>query len=218
MSGAARYPIEMKNRIRELRETKGLSQADLGDLLGIHWQSVQRAESGKTALTRSKQEAYAKALGITADELFTVDGFRTARVKGYVQAGHWAETWELPSEEQYEVPLPPDGNLAKVQLHAAELRGPSMNRRWPEGTVLIFTDAVETGEDIIAGKRYIVERERADGLREATVKKLWKDDVGQLWLLPESDDPRFQEPIALDGTEDDTIRIVGRVRYAVSRE
>lgn len=208
----------MTNRIRERREELQLSQSDLADRIGIHWQSVSRAENGRTALSASKQEQYALALETTVEDLFQPKPFRTVRVKGYVQAGHWAETWELDDSDQYEVPLPYDPQFDGLTLHAAELRGPSMNRRWPEGTALVFADAIESGEDLLLGKRYIVERLRADGLREATVKTLWRDEAGKVWLLPESNDPRFQEPIAVEGNENDTIRIVGRVRYAVSRE
>lgn len=93
-----------------------------------------------------------------------------------------------------------------------------MNKRYPDGTVLVFTDALERPEDLIAGKRYIVERERADGLREATVKKLWQDEYGAMWLLPESDDPRFQEAIPINGEDGDMVRILGRVRFSVTRE
>ncbi len=206
------------NRIREFREAKRWSQTDLADELGMHWQTVQRAESGKVTLSIDKQRRYAAALGVSVDELFLAPQFRSVRIKGYVQAGHYAETWELPEDDQYDVPLPYDPTFEGLRLHGAELRGPSMNRRWPEGTALVFTDAIETQEDLVLGKRYIIERVRADGLREATVKTLWQDDSGKLWLLPESHDPRFQEPIPIEGAESDEIRIVGRVRFAVSRE
>lgn len=209
----------MRYRIREFREQKGWSQADLGDLVGVHWQTVQRAESGKTELGTKKLSAYAKALGVDPDLLVvTEEGPLIVEVKGFVQAGHWAETWEWPEDDHYTVPIPADPSLQRFRLHGAEVRGPSMDRRYPEGTVLVFADMIETGETLQLGKRYIVERERADGLREATVKTLWRDDSGKLWLLPESTDPRFQEPIPIEGGEDDTVRIVGRVRYAVSRE
>lgn len=210
--------MTMRNRIREIRERKGLSQADLADLLGVHWQSVHRAEAGKSTLTPAKQERYASALGASVSDVFASAESRMVRVTGHVQAGHWAETWELPDDDQYDVPIPPDPSLGKVNLFGAEVRGPSMNRRYPEGTVLIFTDAIETGEDFQIGKRYIIERTRADGLREATVKTLWRDENGVAWLLPESDDPRFQNPIPINGMDHDEIRIVGRVRYAVTRE
>ena len=206
----------MANRIRELRESKGWSQADLGERLGIHWQTVLRHEQDR-GLTNEKKH-YAEVLGADVESLFFPQPFRTVLIKGYVQAGHWAETWELPEEDQYEVPIPNEPALTQFTLYGAELRGPSMNRRYLEGSVLIFTDAIETHEDLLVGKRYVVERQRADGLREATVKTLWQDENGRAWLLPESTDPRFQEPIPIDGAEEDTVRIVGRVRFAVSRE
>ncbi|ELT50246.1 helix-turn-helix domain-containing protein [Ochrobactrum sp. 30A/1000/2015] len=208
----------MKNRIREIREAKGLSQGALGEKLGVHWQTVHRAESSKSALSEQKLQAYAKALGVSTAELVGSEGGRTVTVKGQIQAGAWAETWEWPIEDQYEVPVPDDPALSNFSLHAAETRGPSMNKRYPDGTVLVFTDALERPEDLIAGKRYIVERERADGLREATVKKLWQDEYGAMWLLPESDDPRFQEAIPINGEDGDIIRILGRVRFSVTRE
>jgi len=143
---------------------------------------------------------------------------RHVRVTGFVQAGHYAETWEWQGEDVYSVPVPNDPAYRKFVLHAAETRGPSMDRRYPEKTVVVFTDLIETGAALELGKRYIVERERADGMREATVKTLWRDESGKIWLLPESNDPRFQEPIPIDGGEDDTVRVVGRVVYAVSKE
>lgn len=208
----------MHNRIREFRERKGWSQSDLGEAIGVGWQTVQRAEAGKSGLTLAKKRRYAKALDTDVDTLFSPSALRWVQVRAYIQAGHWAETWELPEEDQYSVAIPFDEAFAHYTLYGAEARGPSMNKRYPEGTALIFTDAIETKEDIEVGRRYIVERQRSDGLREATVKTLWQDDAGRVWLLPESSDPRFQEPIPLEGNDDDTIRIVGRIRYAVSRE
>ncbi|MBN9044653.1 MAG: LexA family transcriptional regulator [Rhizobiales bacterium] len=208
----------MKNRIREIRESLGLSQTELGERVGAHWQTVHRAETGKVNLTDDKLDIYARALGVSRAALIDNDSARMVTVKGYIQAGMWAETWEWPLEDQYEVPVLDDPALHNFSLHAAETRGPSMNKRYPEGTVLVFTDAMERPEDLVPGKRYLIERERADGLREATVKKLWQDEHGALWLVPESDDPRFQEAIALDGSDGDTIRILGRVKYAVTRE
>lgn len=208
----------MRNRIRELREAQGLSQEALGAKVGVHWQTVLRAESGKTALGANKLRSYADALGVEPDDLVQPDEGRMVTVKGFVQAGHWAETWEWHEDEQYQVPVPDDPALRHFTLHAAEARGPSMDKRYPEGTVLVFTDIVQSGDDLQLGKRYIIERERADGMREATVKTLWRDEAGKIWLLPESNDPRFQEPIPVESNEDDTVRIVGRVRFAVSRE
>lgn len=196
-----------------------MTQADLADAIGMHPVNLSRILNGKIALSTSRMDQIAAALDVSVQDLFVLDnGIRSVRVQGFVQAGAWAETWHWEEGDCYEVPVPDDAALRSFSLYGAETRGPSMNKRYPEGTILVFTDAIETEEDIQFGKRYVVERERADGLREATVKLLWKDENGQPWLLPESDDPRFQEPIAIDGAEGDTVRIVGRVRYSVARE
>lgn len=39
----------MKNRIRELRENYKISQAELGDIIGVSQQTISRAESGNMA-------------------------------------------------------------------------------------------------------------------------------------------------------------------------
>ena len=209
----------MELKIKEILKSKKMTQADLAEQLGMHPVNLSRILNNKVGLNKARMEQIAAALEVTVQELFAIeDGVRTVKVRGFVQAGEWAESWHWEDEDCYEVPVPDDPELRACNLFGAEARGPSMNRRYPEGTVLVFTEAIETAEDIVLGKRYIVERERADGLREATVKLLWQDESGIAWLLPESDDPRFQEPIEINGAEGDTIRIIGRVRFAVSRE
>lgn len=144
---------------------------------------------------------------------------RDVKVAAHVQAGDWAETWEWPDDDKYSVSVPYDPALRDFTLYGAETRGPSMNRRWAEGTIVIFTAAAETLESPAPGKRYVVERRRPGGEAEHTVKLLHRDGDGKLWLVPESDDPRFQAPIPVDnGIEDEEIRIIGRVWYSVNRE
>lgn len=223
---------QIAQRLQAARKAAGYADAaEAAAALGVPYPTYAGHENASRGVRPEAASKYARRFRVSLDWLLEGRGAgpgsgpvadrvdaRRVRVKGYVQAGHWAETWELPEEDQYDVPVPLDEHLAPFRLYAAETRGPSMNRRYPAGTVLIFTDAIETHEQIEVGKRYIVERERADGLREATVKTLWRDDSGVFWLLPESDDPRFQEPIPVEGHDNDTVRIVGRVRYAVSRE
>lgn len=217
-----RYDRQVITNIAKIRKAKGISQVDLAERLGIHVTNLNRIEKGKAKPDLSRYEQIATELGVAVDDLISdspvAPETRLVTVKGFVQAGAWAETWEWDGDDAYSVAIPDDPALRSFTLYAAEARGPSMNRRYPEGTVLIFTDIIERGASLELGKRYIIERERADGLREATVKTLWRDEAGKMWLLPESTDPRFQEPIPVEGGEDDTVRIIGRVRYAVSRE
>jgi hypothetical protein len=147
-------------------------------------------------------------------------GLRRVVVAAHVQAGDWAETWEWDEQEQYSVYVPDVPALKQFRLYGAEARGLSMNKRYPEGTVLVFNDVQETMESPVPGKRYIVERRRSSGEREHTVKLLVSDAAGKLWLMPESDQPEFQSAISVEnGTGDgDMVIILGRVEFAVLRE
>lgn len=118
----------------------------------------------------------------------------------------------------YDVLVPDAPELSPYILFGAEVRGNSMDKRYSPGSVLVFTSIYDTHEDLEVGKRYIVQRERADGAYETTVKTLWRDESGEYWLMPESTDPRFQQPLPLKGDDGDTIRVVGRVRYVVGVE
>lgn len=184
-------------------------------------------KGNKKSVRTDKIAGLARALQMDASELSraidpkkSAQDLRTVTVAAHVQAGLFAEAWEWNEADQYTVAVPADPVLDGFRLYAAETRGPSMNKRWPEGTVVVFTNVVETREAPIAGKRYVVERKHLGGDAEHTVKLLTKDREGRFWLMPESDDPRFQAPISVeDGTGDgDTVTIIGRVRYAVSRE
>lgn len=209
----------MQTFLKQMRKNAGLTQQQVAERLGIALPNYNHLENGKTKLDVDRMEELAKIFNCDpVDFLIERLPTRTVTVKAFVQAGAWAETNELPEDDQYTVAVPADERYAKYSLTAAEVRGPSMNRRYPEGTVLVITNAIETQEEIEPGKRYVVERLRADGLHECTVKTLHRDESGQVWLLPESDDPRHQQPIEVNGDMGDTIRIIGRVAYALMRE
>ncbi|RUV17875.1 MAG: helix-turn-helix domain-containing protein [Mesorhizobium sp.] len=224
---------QVAERLQIARRAAGFTDAaEAAAALGVAYPTYAAHENASRGIRPEAAAKYARRYKVSLDWLLEGRGAgptqravtsetlepRMVQVKGFVQAGAWAETWEWSDDEVYSVPVPDDPALRAFGLHAAETRGPSMNKRYPEKTVLVFTDLIETGAQLELGRRYIVERERADGMREATVKTLWRDDGGKIWLLPESDDPRFQEPIPIDGGEDDNVRVVGRVVYAVSKE
>lgn len=209
----------MHNRIKELREARGWTQADLADRAGVHWQTINRLENGKTRINDEWMQTLAKIFEVEPREvLFAPSQTRLVSIRQAVQAGTWSESLIWPEDDWYDIAIPDDATFRGISLHGAEVRGSSMNQRYQEGTALVFTSQIETAGDIIPGKRYIIECERADGLREATVKTVVKGPDGRLWLTPESDDPEHQAPIPLDGNDGDIVRIVGRVVYSVQRE
>lgn len=214
--------------LRNALKSTGTSQAALARALterlgrSIDRAAVNKMASGSRKIAADELIAIAEILKIGApiEEAGEDTDLRHVTVAAHVEAGLWEESWEWPPEDQYEIAIPVDAHLRHYKLYAAETRGPSMNRRWPEQTVVVFTNAEETGESPIPGKRYVVERRHARGFTEHTVKLLHRDENGRFWLIPESLDPLHQRPIPVDegNGEGDEVRIIGRVWYAVTRE
>lgn len=129
----------MRNRVRELRERLGLSQGALGDAIGAHWQTVQRIEKQSTRIMPKREKALAEYFGMEIDALYVKNdkaGFRSVLVCQHVEAGIYAESNLWPDDEGYEVAVPNVPDLVKVELHGCEVRGESMNKVYPVGTVL----------------------------------------------------------------------------------
>ena len=206
-------------RLKEIRESRDLTQAQVAEALGLHLTNYNRLENGDTKMTLDRLEQLAEILHCDPVDLISNRGrVRVVPVRQHVQAGTWAESQVWPEDQWYEVAVPDEDTYRNFNLYGAETRGPSMNKRYPEGSALVYTSLHETREALRPGSRYIVETERSDGLREATVKKLWADDTGKLWLIPESTDPRHQAAIEIGGIDGETVRVVGRVVYSVQRE
>src|SRR5690606_41664392 len=69
-----------------------------------------------------------------------------------------------------------------------------------------------------AGRRYVVYRQNAAGLIEATLKEFVIDAQGNQWLMPRSDNPRYQSPIDYSGAEGGEVTIYARVTGSWQRE
>ncbi len=60
----------MKNRMRELRGERGLSQAELGGRVGVSRQAINLVENGKHDPSLSLAFAIARVLELRVDEIF----------------------------------------------------------------------------------------------------------------------------------------------------
>jgi len=216
------YDAAMQNRLSTIMRERKITREALAERVSSHPVTISKLISGKMGMTVEWMGRLGEALDVDPIEIISAPArIRTVAVKGHVQAGVWRDSFEWPDDaDWYEVAVPRDPEIDGLPLSAVEVRGASMNRRYDEGTVLVFTAPWDDRQRPTPGMRYIVERRKADGTIEATVKTLHRADDGQMWLVPESNDPRFQTPIPLDDHTEDgiEIRIVGRVRYAVSRE
>lgn len=67
-------------RLAEVRRARQLTQEQLAELVGVDPQTIQRAETGRTALSLVRLRTIAQALGIALAELFAVEDGQLASV------------------------------------------------------------------------------------------------------------------------------------------
>lgn len=162
--------------IKRKRKEKGLTQEELGKLLGVNKGAVSKWEAGRVQnIKRSKLLQLAKILDVSPNEL--LDDYEekpkavTIPVLGTIPAGVPIEEIEdIIDYEEISEKLAERG-----EYFALKIKGDSMEPRIHDGDVVIVRcqpDA-ETGDVVIA----TVERENG------TCKRLKKTDTG-LMLLP----------------------------------
>lgn len=126
-------------------------------------------------------------------------------VVGYVQASYW-----VPSDPAVDEPLewlampwlPRDG---EGEQYALKVVGPSMNKLVAEGNYAVCRRYGGSPKSLKDNLVIHAERER-DGEFEWTLKRVrWSAEGLLLW--PESDDPRFQQPVAFDPDGNGDVRV-----------
>jgi transcriptional regulator with XRE-family HTH domain len=212
--------MSLGQRIFKARTKKGLSQSALGKKLGVTREAVSQWEADVSEPTAARL----RKLSVILDEGFdflatgrsgehgTVPG---VRLWGEVAGGVWAEVRDSQDDDFQRVPVAPDPRYPASAQYALKVRGNSVNRVAKPGTVVICVDIVEANVELRDGDLVWVERRRGD-LVETTLKRLRKGAGGaELW--PESDDPKHQEKLAIDGLEGDAeVTIRGLVIYTLS--
>lgn len=150
------------NRIRELREERGMTLEQLGaEVSEVTPATISKLEKGQMRLTLEYMQDIARALGVPLQDLVAPNPiqFRSVRVLGSITAGNWREAVE---DAQGDIPVPPD--IGGYRTFALRVQGDSMDKIAAEATyVTIDPDDL----DLHDGKFYAV----ANGDGETTFKK-----------------------------------------------
>lgn len=207
------------NRIKDLRVERELTQAQLAEMLGTTDATIQRLESGKRQLTEKWAKKISEVLGVDLGQVFgQILPVASAglSVIGEVQAGVWREIDVTDEPKHPPIPLGPDPRYQDKTQFALLVQGESMNKVFNPGCFIVCIPWDQVGRQPREGDIAVVERRR-DGMVETTVKRIAVQNR-KLVLMPESTDPRFQNPIELEGSlERDeivlTALVVGRYEY-----
>lgn len=207
------------NRIREWRERKGLSQEALGELSGMTGAQISRLENAKRRLKTEDLRRIAVALGVPWQELLgdlQLPALQRRRlssvmVRGRVEAGVWQESVEWPPEDWYPITVPETDEFSGVEKYAVEIRGRSMDKIFPDGSIAICVPIYAFNREIPSGAVVHVQRSRIDGGFESTLKEYVVEPDGRIYLWPRSTDPDHQAPIRYDDRADAVVQIRGIV-------
>ncbi|MDR1827979.1 MAG: hypothetical protein LBR29_06585 [Methylobacteriaceae bacterium] len=213
----------VEQRLRELRRNPfqaariaGLERGFVNDILIGRKRSVRGSNLSKLAIGLDCDPNYLIGRQDSA-KLEYVEGPGIVRVIGEAAAGIWVDSG-LEGVDEVEFspsPFPPDSRFPVEAQFDMVVHGTSLNRFARDGQRLRcaffeqYPFALEDNDIVI------VERYRGD-LRERTAKR-WRMRQGKAELWPDSDDPRWQQPLIVDRetsfAEGDLIRVFGVVLY-----
>jgi transcriptional regulator with XRE-family HTH domain len=202
------------NRIKKLRKARGLTQEELGDLMGTTGATVQRLENSKRGLSEKWMRKLGDALEVsTVDLLEEPEGeVPTGLIdRGEIRAGAWLELDDQQDESATTTDIMPDSRYPGVKQFMLRVVGTSMNKYIEPGGRVIVADWADLGLSEPRENDVLVIRRQRAMTYETTLKRAKRGQSGwELW--PESTDPRYQEPVVLsDEDRDVEATIVGLV-------
>lgn len=215
----------MARKIRELRRRLDMNQSELARAIGgVDQATVSKWERGlqspnaqRTArLAELAGESYGNWLGVRPLESADAQS-RTYNVVGELMAGAWREAIEWAPDDQYTVAVPVAPGMPDIPLRGYVVRGPSMNKLYPDGALVFVAATIANGLTPKSGQRVLVQRRNRDGLYEATLKEYVEDSTGR-WLWPRSYDPEHQAPLQVGKNGEEEVTITGIVMASFINE
>ena len=110
--------MKIHEKIRKLRKSRGISQAELADLTGMHKGHISRTETGKYQPSIEFLKKLSEALGVTTDYLLDeeVDDFSPVQIQNKNLAERIRLIEKLTPKEQEAIINIIDGLLTKQKF------------------------------------------------------------------------------------------------------
>lgn len=202
---------QIRKWLREKLTEAKLSQRKLSLAWGAPEDAVNKFLRGVREISAHELMVAEEMLGSTAprdSQALETRPVMRIMVVGEVAAGVWQEM-DIEDFETYELSYPADPRFPEGAIKAFRIKGNSVNRQARDGDHAIVLDIWQAPRGIQAGDWVVVRRTRAQ-MVECTVKRV-SGEPGNWELWPDSDDPRFQEPIALVEGPESEVQVIGFV-------
>lgn len=185
-------------RIARWAKESGVDKNSIYNFLNGHSQSLDLRTYGKLART-----AGAPVWRLTGDSPEPPSP-TSIWVVGHIEAGSFRDAIEWDQSRWYAVDVPVPQRF-RTKAKALEIRGPSMNLEYPEGSVVVWIDQLDF-RPARDGDHVVVYSHAADERIEATVKEL-RIAEGREWLWPRSNHPAHQQPVDVANPPEEVRRI-----------
>jgi transcriptional regulator with XRE-family HTH domain len=210
----------MAEKIKALRAKLGIDQKELSARIGVDQSTVSKYERGVQEPKREPSMKLAELAGVPFGEWVGVEPVTTKNVRarmvpvvGELCAGQWREAIEFDPADREMVPVLLDPDMPGYQLEGYIVRGTSMNRFYPDGSIVFAAATISNGLQPSNGDHVLVSRRNKKGLYEASLKEYVVEADGSKWLWPRSSDPQHQAPLHMGGSEEVTITGIVRASF-----
>ncbi|TXH46541.1 MAG: LexA family transcriptional regulator [Desulfurellales bacterium] len=206
-------PMDIGDRIKELRQERKLTLQEVGDYVGVNRASVHAWENGTSKPSQERLSGLARLLGSSVEYLVTGKTAKTVQektsqflIRQYdlrLAAGNGHLQWEVTEEEPYSLPRSVFERAKVDPAHAkiVQVQGDSMSPWVDDGWVVMLDTS--PSQRIIDGQPYAI---AWDG--EYYLKRLPRIPGGALQLT--SDNPAYA-PVIIPATEAPNVQVLGRV-------
>jgi SOS-response transcriptional repressor LexA len=202
---------EVREWLREKLKERGVSQKALSEAWGAPSDAVNKFLRGVREISAEelfKTEQIVNATAPRHNDNPEVRAIVQITVVGEVAGGVWREM-DYEDFDEYFLDYPIDPRWPTGSVKALRVRGNSINRQARDGDHVVVLDIAAAPRWVQDGDWVVVNRTRS-GTVESTVKRV-RGKPGEWLLCPDSDDPRFQDPIPLLESTDAEVHVVGFV-------
>lgn len=180
------------NRIKEIRQRRGVSAQRLAEGLNAHRNTIVKLERGEMKLTTEWMGRIAKALECAPSDLISNgDSASVPITVGIAAAGNACRCEGPAYDKPHELLPPPPGLKQAEDCFAARVEDDSASRLYPEGSTLIVRRVDRLDQPLRVGSKVLVAHYRTtraeNQMGEVIVGILDRTMTGEIVLLTRSD-------------------------------
>lgn len=220
------------DRLKAARQKSGYETAKgAAEAMGAVVSTYIQHESGVRGYPAKTAARYAKFFRVgpewllygrgTSDPVITEPVLQALPLLGQVRAGAWLSLDDSVQDDPVMRTAAVDPRYPHAKQWLREVVGDSMNAKGIfDGDLAHLADWAETGLELASGQVIEVTRYRDGGeLREVTLKEVEVKGPGSYLLWPRSTNPRWKDPIILNGGTDDgpEVKVTGLLLASIRR-